>query len=172
MRKIQMVDLQSQYQRIKPEIDAAWQNIMESCAFINGPAVKQFQSDLEQYLHVKHVIPCGNGTEAIQVALMALDLQPGDEVILPANTYIATHLGITENGLVPVCVEPNPRTLEIDDSLTQCFSALCFFAIAYISSRFARISSNMHIVFSSPNHGGYGCSPPHPPSRIRYGGQG
>ena len=114
MRKIQMVDLQSQYQRIKPEIDAAWQNIMESCAFINGPAVKQFQSDLEQYLHVKHVIPCGNGTEAIQVALMALDLQPGDEVITTTFTFIATAEVIALLRLTPVLVDVNPDTYNID----------------------------------------------------------
>ncbi|MBO4581268.1 MAG: DegT/DnrJ/EryC1/StrS family aminotransferase [Bacteroidales bacterium] len=109
-----MVDLQSQYQRIKPEIDAAWQNIMESCAFINGPAVKQFQSDLEQYLHVKHVIPCGNGTEAIQVALMALDLQPGDEVITTTFTFIATAEVIALLRLTPVLVDVNPDTYNID----------------------------------------------------------
>lgn len=114
MRKIQMVDLQSQYQHIKSEIDAAWQKIMESCSFINGPAVKQFQTNLEQYLHVKHVIPCGNGTEAIQVALMALDLKPGDEVITTTFTFIATAEVIALLRLTPVLVDVNPDTYNID----------------------------------------------------------
>lgn len=114
MKKIQMVDLQSQYQHIKPEIDAAWQEIMSSCAFINGPAVKQFQANLEQYQQVKHVIPCGNGTEAIQVALMALDLQPGDEVITTTFTFIATAEVIALLRLTPVLVDVNPHTFNID----------------------------------------------------------
>ena len=75
MKKIQMVDLQSQYYKIKSEVDNAVLNVMDSAAFINGPEVKSFQSDLETYLDVKHVIPCANGTDALQIALMALDLK-------------------------------------------------------------------------------------------------
>ena len=82
MPKIQMVDLKSQYQKIKNEVDAAIQNVIDSCAFINGPEVKEFQKELEQYLGVKQVIPCANGTDALQIAMMALDLEPGDEVTL------------------------------------------------------------------------------------------
>lgn len=90
MRKIQMVDLQSQYYKIKPEVDNAVLNVMDSAAFINGPQVKKFQRDLEEYLDVKHVIPCANGTDALQIALMSLDLKEGDEVITADFTFAAT----------------------------------------------------------------------------------
>ena len=90
MENIQMVDLKSQYQKIKSEVDASIQEVVESAAFINGPKVKEFASDLQDYLDVKHVIPCANGTDALQIALMALGLKPGDEVITPSFTYIAT----------------------------------------------------------------------------------
>lgn len=81
MRKLQMVDLGTQYQKIKKDIDESIQSVIDSCAFINGPEVKNFQTELESYLNVKHVIPCGNGTDALQIALMSLGLKPGDEVI-------------------------------------------------------------------------------------------
>ena len=90
MKDIQMVDLKGQYQKIKTEIDTAVINCIESAEFINGSLVKEFQSDLEKYLNVKHVIPCANGTDALQIALMALNLNIGDEVIVPAFTYVAT----------------------------------------------------------------------------------
>ncbi|WP_312075908.1 DegT/DnrJ/EryC1/StrS family aminotransferase [Chryseobacterium sp.] len=90
MKKIQMVDLQSQYYKIKSEVDNAVLNVMDSAAFINGPEVKSFQTELESYLDVKHVIPCGNGTDALQIALMALDLKEGDEVITADFTFAAT----------------------------------------------------------------------------------
>lgn len=109
-----MVDLHSQYQKIKSEIDEKWKEIMDSCTFINGPAVKTFQVNLEQYLDVKHVIPCANGTEAIQVALMALDLKPGDEVITTTFTFIATAEVIALLGLTPILVDVCPDTFNID----------------------------------------------------------
>ncbi|WP_283423661.1 DegT/DnrJ/EryC1/StrS family aminotransferase [Chryseobacterium profundimaris] len=90
MKKIQMVDLQSQYYKIKNEVDNAVSNVMDSAAFINGPEVKSFQNELESYLDVKHVIPCANGTDALQIALMALDLQEGDEIITADFTFAAT----------------------------------------------------------------------------------
>ncbi|MDF2551162.1 MAG: DegT/DnrJ/EryC1/StrS family aminotransferase [Chryseobacterium sp.] len=90
MKKIQMVDLQSQYYKIKNDVDNAVLNVMDSAAFINGPEVKSFQNELETYLDVKHVIPCANGTDALQIALMALDLQEGDEVITADFTFAAT----------------------------------------------------------------------------------
>ncbi|WP_291087906.1 MULTISPECIES: DegT/DnrJ/EryC1/StrS family aminotransferase [unclassified Empedobacter] len=90
MKKIQMVDLQSQYQKIKGDVDAAILNVLDSAAFINGPEVKQFETELQNYLNVKHVIPCGNGTDALQIALMALGLEPGDEVITADFTFAAT----------------------------------------------------------------------------------
>ncbi|BEV02683.1 DegT/DnrJ/EryC1/StrS family aminotransferase [Chryseobacterium gambrini] len=90
MKKIQMVDLQSQYYKIKNEVDNAVLNVMDSAAFINGPEVKSFQNELESYLDVKHVIPCANGTDALQIALMGLDLKEGDEIITADFTFAAT----------------------------------------------------------------------------------
>ncbi|KQT35892.1 transcriptional regulator [Chryseobacterium sp. Leaf405] len=90
MKKIQMVDLQSQYYKIKNDVDNAVLNVMDSAAFINGPEVKSFQNELETYLDVKHVIPCANGTDALQIALMGLDLQEGDEIITADFTFAAT----------------------------------------------------------------------------------
>ena len=88
MKKIQMVDLRSQYLKIKDEIDEGIQEVIDSCAFVNGPAVKNFQADMEDYLGVKHVIPCANGTDALQVSMMALGLKPGDEVITTSFTFL------------------------------------------------------------------------------------
>jgi UDP-2-acetamido-2-deoxy-ribo-hexuluronate aminotransferase len=105
--KIQMVDLSTQYKKIKSEIDIAVLQVIESCAFINGPSVHHFRANLEQYLGVKHVIPCANGTDALQIALMALDLKPGDEVIVPSFTYVATAEVIGLLRLTPVLVDVN-----------------------------------------------------------------
>jgi UDP-2-acetamido-2-deoxy-ribo-hexuluronate aminotransferase len=110
MRKIQMVDLKQQYQKIKSEIDGAVFKVLESTAFINGPEVNSFAEALAKYNHVKHVIPCANGTDALQIALMALDLQPGDEVITPSFTFIATAEVIALLKLKPVFVEVDPAT--------------------------------------------------------------
>ncbi len=112
--KIQMVDLKSQYHKIKSEIDSAIINCIENTTFINGPAVKEFQQDFEKYLNVKHVIPCANGTDALQIAMMALDLKLGDEVICPAFTYVATAEVIGLLGLKPVMVDVDPNTFEIE----------------------------------------------------------
>src|SRR5574344_132636 len=116
MKKIQMVDLGTQYQHIKTEVDEAIQNVIEHTAFINGPAVKQFQEDLQNYLGVKHVIPCGNGTDALQVAIMSLGLQPGDEVITSPFTFIATVEVVGLLGITPVFVDVNPNTFNTDVS--------------------------------------------------------
>ena len=116
MKKIQMVDLQSQYQNIKSEVDAAIINVIEQANFINGPEVSSFRSDLENYLNVAHVIPCANGTDALQIALMSLDLKPGDEVITPSFTYVATTEVIALLGLTPVFVDVLPDTFCIDPS--------------------------------------------------------
>lgn len=109
-----MVDLKAQYEKIKPEIDTAIAEVITSTAFINGPIVKEFQADLETYLGVKHVIPCGNGTDALQVAMMALGLKPGDEVIAPSFTFIATAEVIALLGLTPVLVDVDAETFNID----------------------------------------------------------
>jgi UDP-2-acetamido-2-deoxy-ribo-hexuluronate aminotransferase len=113
MQKISMVDLKSQYEKIKPEIDKAISDVINSTSFINGPAVKEFQSALEKYLNVKHVIPCANGTDALQISMMALGLKPGDEVIAPSFTFIATAEVIAVLGLTPVLVDVEPDTFNI-----------------------------------------------------------
>lgn len=114
MRKLAMVDLISQYEKIKPEIDKAVLDVIASSAYINGPEVKAFQSELEKYLNVKHVIPCANGTDALQIAMMALNLQPGDEVITGNFTYVATAEVIALLKLKPVLVDVFPDTFTID----------------------------------------------------------
>lgn len=114
MKKIQMVDLQSQYYKIKADVDNAVLNVMDSAAFINGPEVKSFQSELEQYLDVKHVIPCANGTDALQIALMALDLKEGDEVITADFTFAATVEVIHLLKLKAVLVDVDYDTFTID----------------------------------------------------------
>ena len=116
MKKIQMVDLQSQYYKIKSDVDNAVLNVLDSAAFINGPEVKSFQTELETYLDVKHVIPCANGTDALQIALMALDLKEGDEVITADFTFAATveviHLLKLKSVLVDV--DYDTFTMDID----------------------------------------------------------
>ena len=114
MRKINMVDLKSQYEKIKEEVDKAILNVLDSTAFINGPEVKNFQQDLEKYLGIKHVIPCANGTDALQVSMMAMGLKPGDEVIAPSFTFVATAEVIALLGLTPVLVDVDPDTFNID----------------------------------------------------------
>ncbi len=114
MKNIQMVDLFSQYEKIQPEVDKAVLEVMRSSAFINGPEVKNFQLALEKYLDVNHVIPCANGTDALQVAMMALGLKPGDEVITATFTFVATAEVIALLGLTPVLVDVDPDTFLID----------------------------------------------------------
>ena len=114
MRPIQMVDTKTQYQKIKAEVDQAVLDVMNSSAFINGQPVRDFASSLAAYLDIKHVIPCANGTDALQIAMMALDLQPGDEVITPSFTYIATTEVIALLRLKPVFVEVDRRTFCMD----------------------------------------------------------
>lgn len=119
MQKIHMVDLISQYNKIKPEIDKALLDVVVSSAYINGPDVKAFKAELEAYLNAKCVIPCANGTDALQVAMMALDLKPGDEVITSSFTYVATAEVIALLQLKPVLVEVNPDTFTIDPSAIE-----------------------------------------------------
>jgi UDP-2-acetamido-2-deoxy-ribo-hexuluronate aminotransferase len=114
MQNLQMVDLKRQYQKIKPEIDAAIQNVIDNAAFIGGPDVSAFARELETYLDVKHVIPCANGTDALQIALMALGLQPGDEVITPSFTYIATVEVMALLRLKPVFVDVDADTFTMN----------------------------------------------------------
>jgi dTDP-4-amino-4,6-dideoxygalactose transaminase len=114
MKKMQMVDLIGQYRKIKPEVDQAIQNVLDTSAFINGPDVKTFSEELAVYLGVRHVIPCANGTDALQIAMMALGFKPGDEVITTSFTYVATCEVIALLRLKPVLVEVNPDTFTID----------------------------------------------------------
>ncbi len=114
MRKLQMVDLGAQYDLIKNEIDEAVLSVVRSTAFINGPEVKAFQSEIESYLDVKHAIPCANGTDALQIAMMGLGLKPGDEVITATFTYVATAEVIALLGYTPVLVDVNEDTFQID----------------------------------------------------------
>ncbi len=114
-----MVDLKGQYNKIKTEIDQAVISCIASTSFINGPAVKEFQLNLEHYLGVKHVIPCANGTDSLQIAMMALDLKPGDEVICPAFTYVATAEVIGLLGLTPVMVDVDPNTFNLTASVVE-----------------------------------------------------
>jgi dTDP-4-amino-4,6-dideoxygalactose transaminase len=114
MKNIQMVDLVGQYQKIKNEVDGAMQEVVDSAYFVGGPAIKKFQSNLEKYLDVKHVIACGNGTDALTIAMMALDLKPGDEVITSNFTFVATAEAIALLHLTPVLVDVDPDTFNID----------------------------------------------------------
>ncbi len=114
MGNIQMVDLKSQYLRIKHEVDQGIQQVIDSGAFINGEIVHDFANELAAYLNCKHVVPCANGTDALQIAMMALGLVPGDEVILPVHTYVATAEVIALLHLVPVFVDVEEDTFLID----------------------------------------------------------
>jgi UDP-2-acetamido-2-deoxy-ribo-hexuluronate aminotransferase len=119
MREIPMVDLKGQYNKIQKEVDTAIIDAVRSGAFINGPQVIEFAEELQNYLSVKHVIPCANGTDAIQIALMALGLRPGDEVITPSFTYIATVEVMALLGLTPKFIEVDPKTFNIDVNLLE-----------------------------------------------------
>lgn len=114
-----MVDLKGQYNMIKNQIDTAVIQTIESTSFINGPVVKEFSNSLAEYLDVKHVIPCANGTDALQIALMALSLKPGDEVICPSFTYVATAEVISLLGLTPVMADVDPDTFNITAELIK-----------------------------------------------------
>jgi len=120
MNKIQMVDLTGQYEKIREEVNAGIQQVIDTTTFIKGGKVNEFQAELETYLGVKHVIPVGNGTDALQIALMALGLKPGDEVITPTFTFIATAEVVALLGLTPVVVDVDFDTFNINlDSLRK-----------------------------------------------------
>ena len=119
MKKIQMADLVSQYQKIKPEIENAWKGVLETAAFINGPEVKAFSQELADYMGVKHVIPCANGTDALQAAFMALNLPKGSEVITPSFSYAALAEMILHLDLVPIFVEVDPNTFTIEPEVIE-----------------------------------------------------
>ncbi len=113
MRKLQMVDLKGQYDKIKDTVNASIQEVLDNTAYVNGPEVHKFQKNLEEYLDVKHVIPCANGTDALQIAMMGLDLKPGDEVITADFTFAATVEVIALLQLTPILVDVEPDTFNI-----------------------------------------------------------
>jgi UDP-2-acetamido-2-deoxy-ribo-hexuluronate aminotransferase len=114
LKKIQMVDLQSQYVELKLELDAAIAEVLEEAQFIKGRQIRSFENNLATYLHVNHVIACANGTDALQIAMMALDLKPGDEIITTSFTYVATAEVMGLLGLVPVLIEVDAETFNMD----------------------------------------------------------
>jgi dTDP-4-amino-4,6-dideoxygalactose transaminase len=117
--EIQMVDLKRQYEKIKSEVDQGIQEVINNTQFIKGPQIKQFEKDLQEALNVNHVIACANGTDALQIAMMALGLKPGDEVLLPVFTYVATAEVIALLGLTPVMIDVDPDTFCIDVDLIE-----------------------------------------------------
>jgi dTDP-4-amino-4,6-dideoxygalactose transaminase len=119
MKVIQMVDLQQQHAKIQQQLDEAIARVIQSGKYINGPEVAEFAQNLATYLNVPHVIPCANGTDALQIAMMALDLKPGDEIILPAFTYVATAEVIKLLGLTPVLVDVNEDDFLINTALIE-----------------------------------------------------
>jgi UDP-2-acetamido-2-deoxy-ribo-hexuluronate aminotransferase len=130
MTKIKMVDLHTQYQRIKPEIDEAIQHVLGSTAFIQGTQVEDFSKSLATYTGARFVIPCANGTDALQIAMMALEFKPGDEVILPVHTYVATAEVIALLGLTPVFIDVCEDSFNID--VTQLDSKITKRSVAIV----------------------------------------
>lgn len=116
---IPMVDLKGQYKKIRKQINAEFASVLENATFINGPVVGEFQRDFERYLGVKHVIPCANGTDSLQIAMMALGLKPGDEVIVPTFTYVATAEVIALLGLTPVMTDVDINTYNITPKIIE-----------------------------------------------------
>lgn len=144
MRPIQMVDLQQQHQKIQQQLDEAITRVIQSAKYINGPEVPEFSHNLSQYLNVPHVIPCANGTDALQIAMMALNLKPGDEVILPAFTYVATAEVIKLLGLTPILVDVNEDDFLID--VTQIESAITQNTRAIVPVHLFGQSANMDAI--------------------------
>jgi dTDP-4-amino-4,6-dideoxygalactose transaminase len=119
METIQMVDLKGQYLRIKPQVDEGIMEVLMETSYINGPQVSLFKKNLEKYLNVKRVVPCANGTDALQIAMMALDLKPGDEVIVPAFTYVATAEVIALLNLKPVMVDVDIDSFNVTPEIIE-----------------------------------------------------
>ena len=119
MKKINMVDLNGQYRKIRWQVNREIKKVIKSSSFINGPIVKEFQKNLQEYLNIRHVIPCANGTDALQISLMALDLKKGDEIITTNFSFASTIEVILLLGLKPVIVDIDPRTFNIDPSLIE-----------------------------------------------------
>lgn len=146
MSKIQMVDLRGQYEKIKEEVNAAIQEVIDTTGFINGFEVKQFALELSVFTGAKHVVTCGNGTDALQISMMALDFVPGDEVIVPAFTYVATVEVIALLGLIPVFVDVLPDTFDMD--LSQLESKVTSKTQAVVPVHLYGQCSNMEAILS------------------------
>ncbi|MFT4092286.1 MAG: DegT/DnrJ/EryC1/StrS family aminotransferase [Niabella sp.] len=166
MRPIQMVDTRNQYLKIKEEVDKAVLDVMDSTAFINGPVVREFAQHLAGYLGVQHVIPCANGTDALQIALMALGLQPGDEVITPSFTFIATTEVVALLRLKPVFVEVDRETfcLDIEDleskitSRTKAIIPVHLYGQAVNMEAIMKIAEKHHLFVVEDNAQAIGCA--------------
>lgn len=165
MRPIQMVDTKTQYHKIKPEVDKAIIEVLESAAFINGKAVHDFAAHLSSYIGVKHTIPCANGTDALQIAMMALGLQPGDEVITPSFTYIATTEVIALLRLTPVFVEVDAQTFCLDPASlekaitpkTKAIVPVHLYGQAAPMEEIMRIAAKHHLYVIEDNAQAIGC---------------
>ena len=161
-----MVDLKTQYHKIKEEIDAAVIDVLESSAFINGKPVQEFAGNLASYLDIKYVIPCANGTDALQIAMMALDLQPGDEVITPSFTYIATTEVVALLRLKPVFVEVDAKTFCIDTkelrkaitSKTKAIVPVHLYGQAANMEEIMKIASEYNLFVIEDNAQAIGCN--------------
>ncbi|MDA9160739.1 aminotransferase class I/II-fold pyridoxal phosphate-dependent enzyme, partial [Flavobacteriaceae bacterium] len=119
MKKINMVDLNGQYRKIRWQVNREIKKVINTSSFINGPIVKDFQNNLQEYLNVRHVIPCANGTDALQIALMALDLKRGDEIITTNFSFASTIEVILLLGLKPVVIDIDPKSFNINPNLIQ-----------------------------------------------------
>lgn len=165
MRPIQMVDTKTQYLKIKSEIDAAIHSVLDSAAYINGKPVQEFADHLATYLGAKHVITCANGTDALQIAMMALDLQPDDEVITPSFTYIATTEVVALLKLKPVFVEVDPKTFCMDPaslraaitSKTKAIVPVHLYGHAAPMEEIMKIANEFNLFVIEDNAQGIGC---------------
>ncbi len=146
MSTIQMVDLKSQYAHIKNEVDQAIQNVIDTTTFINGPEVKKFSNELAKYTGAKYVITCGNGTDALQIAMMGLGFKPGQELIVPAFTYVATAEVIALLGLKPVFIDVRADTYELD--VTQLESKLTSNTVGIVPVHLYGQCSNMEEILA------------------------
>jgi dTDP-4-amino-4,6-dideoxygalactose transaminase len=166
MKSLQMVDLVGQYELINDQMDRAVLDVLHSGAYINGEPVKQFSENLSRCLDVKHVVPCGNGTDALQIALMALDLQLGDEVIVPAFTYIAPAEAALLLGLTPVFVDVDLNTFNIDvtkieaaiSSKTKAIIAVHLFGQSCDMQAILQISQKHNLFLIEDNAQSIGCN--------------
>lgn len=143
---IQMVDLKGQYEKIKSEIDNSILEVIDNTSFINGPQVKTFAKQLVDFTGAKYAIPCANGTDALQIAMMALDFKPGDEVIVPAFTYVATVEVIALLGLTPIFIDVTPDTFELD--VKQLESKLTIKTVGIVTVHLYGQCSNMETILN------------------------